>query len=84
MVILMVFIERGGLMDSYGMNGILRIINRYLRKNGIKMGEESTKTESPIGFIKHKISKKNKWLYPTDNFGKLEKGVIDSSDNKTL
>ena len=30
--------------------------------------------------IKHKISKKNKWLYPTDNFGKLEKGVVDSSE----
>ena len=24
---------------------------------------------------KHKISTKNKWLYPKDNFGKLERGV---------
>ena len=39
------------------------------------------KTQTPIRFIKHKISKKNKWLHPTDNFGKLEKGVVDSSDN---
>ena len=24
---------------------------------------------------------KNKWLYPTDNFGKLEKGVVYNSKN---
>ena len=51
----------------------------------MKMEEEkNNKTQSRIGFIKHKISKKNKWLYPTDNFGKLEKGVVDSSDKNTL
>ena len=43
--------------------------------------ETKDKTESTIGFIKHKILKKNKWLYPTDNFGKLEKGVVVSSEN---
>jgi hypothetical protein len=24
-----------------------------------------------------KMSKKNKWLYPTDNFGKMEKGRVN-------
>jgi hypothetical protein len=48
------------------------------------MEDEKNKTESTIDFIKHKISKKNKWLYPTDNFGKLEKGVVDSTDNNLL
>jgi len=24
---------------------------------------------------KHKISTRNKWLYPEDNFGKMERGV---------
>jgi len=27
--------------------------------------------------IPPKIETKNKWLYPTDNFGKLEKGVVN-------
>ena len=40
------------------------------------MEKEKNNTESTIGFIKHKISKKNKWLHPTDNFGKLEKGKV--------
>tara|TARA_B110000046_G_C12728271_1_gene287455 strand:+ start:13 stop:225 length:213 start_codon:yes stop_codon:yes gene_type:complete len=31
---------------------------------------------------KFTISDKNPWLYPTDNFGKLEKGVVH--DNKYL
>lgn len=26
-------------------------------------------------FNNHKISKKNKWLYPEDSFGKMEHGV---------
>ena len=26
--------------------------------------------------IQPKIKTKNKWLYPTDNFGKLERGVV--------
>ena len=30
--------------------------------------------------IKHKISKKNKWLNPTDSFGKFEKGVVRDSE----
>ena len=25
--------------------------------------------------INHQIATKNKWLYPTDSFGKLERGV---------
>jgi hypothetical protein len=42
--------------------------------------------------IPPKMKTKNKWLYPTDNFGKLEKGVVNDlgtykrhseSNNKT-
>jgi hypothetical protein len=31
--------------------------------------------------IPPKMQTKNKWLYPTDNFGKLERGVV--TDLKT-
>ena len=30
--------------------------------------------------IKPKMPTKNKWLYPIDNFGKLEKGVVYYSE----
>lgn len=29
--------------------------------------------------INHNITTKNKWLYPTDEFGKMEKGIVYES-----
>jgi hypothetical protein len=31
--------------------------------------------------IQPKIPTKNKWLYPTDNFGKMERGVVHNSES---
>ena len=53
-----------------------KMSSKKTRKNG-----NEKKTQTPIRFIKHKISKRNRWLYPTDSFGKLEKGVVVSSEN---
>jgi hypothetical protein len=43
-------------------------------KNEIK--EQSLKERSDI-IDRPTIGKDNKWLYPTDGFGKMEEGVVD-------
>ncbi len=42
-----------------------------LSKLFLKKKKPITKHQIPT----HQISTKNKWLYPDDNFGKLERGV---------
>jgi len=39
---------------------------------------EQNKTNKKV--IKQEMPTKNKWLYTTDNFGKLEKGVVYCSE----
>lgn len=58
-------------MNSYLLNaiiviGIVFFIKLLFNKNEKKVTKEPNK---PI------ISDKNKWLYPTDEFGKMEKGT---------
>lgn len=49
-------------------------------KNLFKKPNKSKKLEKAINEpLKAQTPSENKWLYPTDNFGKMEKGVVDDS-----
>jgi len=37
-----------------------------------------------INDSKHQMTTKNKWLYPNDNFGKLERGVVHFLESNNL
>ena len=49
---------------------IIKFLTKFLKKPQKKKSLE-----------KFTISDKNPWLYPTDNFGKFEKGVVYNSKN---
>tara|TARA_B110000037_G_scaffold178223_1_gene203865 strand:- start:138 stop:299 length:162 start_codon:yes stop_codon:yes gene_type:complete len=49
---------------------IIKFLTKFLKKPQKKKSLE-----------KFTILDKNPWLYPTDNFGKLEKGVVYNSKN---
>ena len=60
-------------MNSYLLNAIIVIGIIYLIKLLFNQNKNEKKvTKEPKKPI---ISDKNKWLYPTDEFGKMEKGT---------
>lgn len=68
--------------------GVGLLLSLALPKNGKKQTDDNNSNENVMvndsGYqkeTKSEIITKNKWLYPTDNLGKLEKGV--EFDSKT-
>ena len=46
-------------------------------KKKVRVNEsKSLKIDEVLKLDKVLVVTKNKWLYPTDNFGKMEKGVV--------
>lgn len=45
-----------------------------------RLSMEKKKDEVNQEAVKSEISTKNKWLYTSDSFGKMERGVVDHSD----
>ena len=52
------------------------LIVLYSTKNISQKKIESIAISKTLKLIKTPIATKNKWLYPEDNFGKMEKGVV--------
>jgi hypothetical protein len=52
------------------------VSNYFLNKNKRELDRERKNKSS----IRPGISEKNKWLFPTDGFGKMEKGRTNSKD----
>ncbi len=50
--------------------------NRFGNLKGKPNSEEKNKIDLITSGDRPEIGNKNKWLYPADNFGKMEKGVV--------
>ena len=53
------------------------------KKQWIKYDSEKNVIDLINSIERPVLSKKNKWLYPTDEFGKMEKGVVEHKSKET-
>ncbi len=56
----------------------------YCPNKEFKVTENITEILEQIRPDRPEMSKKNKWLYPTDGFGKMETGVEDCESKETI